>query len=632
VSRALQNSRLAPKADGLCGISPLVVPVVPHEGESLRGYLFRLSSENRYPVSWLYELEPGLRRIFNSKEAVAAAARLADLSSTEQKCLLNPYGLERLTDVFLSAAPRFCPDCLKEGGYLDAIWDVAFACACPKHKVLLVDTCQVCHSRLAWRRPSLSQCSCGADLTKMVSTAAGEKVLSLNAMLWRAAGRVTPPFESSGLPESNLSKLSLKQLCTLFRFLAASGLGNVKQNKMKPSSIAMAVSAMEVVDSLLADWPGGFHRLLEEKCQKGEGLQQAFGSLYRNLYKLFSGAKFFFLRKAFENFLKDNWEGVIDGKYRRFNRLKSSTTSMSTRKASEGLGIGHRRLIKFVQMGVIKASQNLRPSGRKLTLISEADLRRFAKIFPYLVHGRKALVLLGISKKHLSVFVETGLLRTVAKPGAGSVAQWMFDSREVAKLLKKYQAIVPSCEPPAGAVPFSRVCQAYLPSKKSLPAFLDAVQTGTLPVAGIRSDEEFNLGALYFSPESIAEFRARVQGRERGTCSIPECAVRLGVKQEVAYHLVNRGLIASISTGGEKFTGRLIPKENIKAFESEYISLANIAVSQGASMRGAHLWILKKKISEAGISPMTGPDVDGCRQLFYRRSDLNTLAEDSYGA
>lgn len=596
----------------------------PEEEESLRGYLFRLTEANFYASpTWFNKLEPSLKRISSDPDVIDSVARLAGLSSLEQNYLRYPYGIDDLSMPFLSANGRICPLCVQEKGFLDAMWDVAFVCACPKHEVLLVDSCHSCGAPIRWNRHHMTQCRCGADLTKAETSKANQQIIILNILAWKIAGRDIANFRKpENLPETELFSLNLNQLCAFYRFLAASALGNIKLNKTKPGSINDAVFYLKNISAVLTDWPTGFHRIIDTQHQQGEGLRQAFGKLYKSLYESLLDKQFRFVQKAFEDYLNKNWTGVLDGKYGQLFKNKQVSSFISTTEARKMLGIGSRQLIKLVDHGVIKGKQQKRPSGRTLTLVSRADVQRYKKVAPYLINGKEANSLLGISKKHLKAFVANEIIKPIVRPGLGDFAQWKFDSRKIRRLLADLKKYVPQKIAPQGTVPFLKVCQTLLPNQEMLPSFFQAIRTGTLPVAGTLRTEEFRLSALCFDPEEITTFRNKQTRAEMDELTIPEFAEKAGLKQEVAYHLVNTGLVPCIESRGAKFKGRMIAKKTVRDFELKYISLAQVAHAQGASMRGAHLPILMRKLSDQGVLPVTGPSVDGCRQVFYRKKEV----------
>jgi hypothetical protein len=61
---------------------------------------------------------------------------------------------------------RFCPDCLREAAYHRLAWMLKDVSGCLKHRRVLVDRCQNCHSLVPVQDVVRCQCSeCGVDLT-----------------------------------------------------------------------------------------------------------------------------------------------------------------------------------------------------------------------------------------------------------------------------------------------------------------------------------------------------------------------------------------------------------------------------------------------------------------------------------
>jgi hypothetical protein len=260
-----------------------------------RVYLLRLAEKNGYPSPrWLSQLEPML--IINScgEEVIEALARITGFAIDMLKSLTCSLGPNELHARFVSPHARVCQECLKESNVIDAVWDVAFACCCPYHGILLIDTCPKCNKLLSWDRRGVARCNCGADITTAPAIKAQSHIILLNARIWAAAGR--PIFETGPINpiEDVLSGLNLEQLCMVYLFLAANGKSLLSLNGAKPINVIGAVAALDIVNSVLNAWPSGFHQMLEDNCAKGEGLERAFGRQYRYLYGKFSGEAFFF--------------------------------------------------------------------------------------------------------------------------------------------------------------------------------------------------------------------------------------------------------------------------------------------------------------------------------------------------
>ena len=95
--------------------------------------------------------------------------------------------------------------------------------------------------------------------------------------------------------------------------------------------------------------------------------------------------------------------------------------------------------------------------------------------------------------------------------------------------------------------------------------------------------------------------------------SIPEASTILGIKQEVAYHLVNKEFIEVIDAGR---LGRFISKEALANFRRDYRFAHQLWNDRSISPRN-----LIRILKELGIEPVSGPTVDGGRQYLYRALD-----------
>jgi len=98
--------------------------------------------------------------------------------------------------------------------------------------------------------------------------------------------------------------------------------------------------------------------------------------------------------------------------------------------------------------------------------------------------------------------------------------------------------------------------------------------------------------------------------------SVDLAARVLGVKQQVAYELVAKGLLKTTPCSSN---ARAISAAQLQAFKNQYVSLVEIATNWGRSPKWVFLNI------EA--SPVCGPSIDGTRQYFFLRADVRCLTD-----
>src|SRR5690606_12901347 len=85
-------------------------------------------------------------------------------------------GLER--GDFSHSVMRWCHLCLRESVHLRFSWTVKLVCWCPRHRVMLVDTCPQCGCVQRLDRVDLGRCRCGMRLRDL-ATSDGSAALSL---------------------------------------------------------------------------------------------------------------------------------------------------------------------------------------------------------------------------------------------------------------------------------------------------------------------------------------------------------------------------------------------------------------------------------------------------------------------
>lgn len=154
----------------------LICRPMPLDGESWPDYVIRLAEENC--------IKGGLRAMaylagmYVNQLLIAAPSEVLlrfgiilseiyqehplDVPMDRKLTLLVTYGRCNKT--------RLCPLCLAADDipFIRAEWGMPMSIACPHHRTLLIDKCQLCGERLDVFRPGLLQCHCGARLHEQI--------------------------------------------------------------------------------------------------------------------------------------------------------------------------------------------------------------------------------------------------------------------------------------------------------------------------------------------------------------------------------------------------------------------------------------------------------------------------------
>ena len=139
------------------------------------------------------------------------------------------------------------------------------------------------------------------------------------------------------------------------------------------------------------------------------------------------------------------------------------------------------------------------------------------------------------------------------------------------------------------------------------------VRDGALPVAAL-DPEAVGLKRMRFSLGALRAVRHSAASREPLTVQV--AAERLGLKWEVASHLVRVGVIGGAPDG--------IPLSEVERFARDYVTGAQLARNLRTSPRG-----LAARLAASGVLPIVGPEIDGSRQNIFSRADVAGLPHRS---
>jgi hypothetical protein len=167
---------------------------------------------------------------------------------------------------------QFCPDCLREAAYHRRAWMLTDVLACVKHRRLLLNRCQKCHSLVQVQDIVRCQCSeCGADFTNVAMDRRLEPFgLFAQRTVWAWWGLDTLAADSAAWPLPEQPPYALHHL---FRSLADS----IGPRALQPSRFSWTPSDRYKVQSLafkaLTDWPTGFCDFLRACLEHDVGTQ-----------------------------------------------------------------------------------------------------------------------------------------------------------------------------------------------------------------------------------------------------------------------------------------------------------------------------------------------------------------------
>lgn len=248
----------------------LVITPKPHAFEAPLGYILRLSECNGYKNSWfIYQLIYDQLDGNNSERYGLAKILGVDENSLEH---LN-YGpinndllhdrSPNLKDFDLSSfmtKRTFCPQCVKEEGYIDVFWSLRLVVACPRHGCELLSHCQACGKEIYWNRPGLLRCQCGADYSQAKLKQVDSKVAELMQIISEKfhGNSIENLPNNSGYPLKELSLMPVKTLLLFLDSLARDNCRSQQFYKRLKTDAEIVIFAKD----LLSQWPNNFHNMI----------------------------------------------------------------------------------------------------------------------------------------------------------------------------------------------------------------------------------------------------------------------------------------------------------------------------------------------------------------------------------
>lgn len=257
-------------------MSLLVHTPKPNIDESLFGYILRLSDQNGYDTpKTIFQIARMDRRKFSTNiplkpltEILGKPADYLDIISLQiesngisQLQILGHRFDKRLRVKTIDVTKAwFCPDCVKEKGYIDGFWGLRMAVACPVHHSLPLMACPDCNKPIAWVRRGLLTCKCGGHLDQLSATNIDPIILDLTQIIYAKLHRqdLSTRENPFGFPINEINQLSIPSLLGMLERLSAYNSTYPVNDAALPPELYPAKFAAEA----LRDWPSGYHQLL----------------------------------------------------------------------------------------------------------------------------------------------------------------------------------------------------------------------------------------------------------------------------------------------------------------------------------------------------------------------------------
>lgn len=605
---------------------PLMFRPQPINGESLRGYLMRLAEANC--ISNLVWLSQASEEIELLRPMIGTT-----LQGRLPRWLIKIYGWNipskgRLEGCLMTTYARCCPQCLNEKRYWPAEWEQVFYLACHRHGCAMSTHCPDCSRLLEWTRPSLFHCSCGSDITQWpngrnVTAAERQLCAQLAACMAKEAGRMllTDAPELDNLFD-NIKTEELIRLICIFGSYGAPEASRKSRRWLDKLNMNEAPSLVPIAAEILTAWPKRFHLFLAKLGGYGtpdvmrSDPKPEFVSFARCLRKHFTSPGLDFVMAAFRSFAVESWHRVLDRRNKWVSPLDyDEQRYLPAAEVTRHLHISRSRVKELLGENILRGYVKKTPLDREFAVIERRSLIDAEDLINDYIPLKAVSVLLGLPRERINELVTCGLLSETSRRQGAKQAR-LFSRKEVAVFVKRLSAGRREPSDEEGLLTTSTILKVHLATEKEFCSFFAAVIARRLPSVCV-SPLKSGFSALGFLRREFYLWRSEMRATVRSDLlTITAAARELGVKEQVAYHLVHVGLLPSINSTLGKRRCRQVSIGDLAYFKATYISAAELATRWSTSPKA-----IVRILQAQGAEPVSGPRIDSGRQYFFRRRD-----------
>lgn len=613
--------------------SSLVRHPAPFSTESFLGYILRLSQVNGYVSPWTLFALAGMKQseirttgIRCDRLAIIANRNVSELDAIAYSA---PEGHPRwcrilghpvvLGDVDLHA-PKFCPRCVEEKGFIEAHWDLTLMVACPIHRCLLISRCPKCEKSLRWFRPGLLECECEAQVMDVDQTIISQELASLVGVIRRKVLKEKADIANPSLmPLVVLLAMDLRAILSVIRTLGKHRL--LADNDRSTNDPCQIVTRAAEV---LANWPKNFVRLLQDLGKRmlvggKSGVCAQFQSIYGSLFKnkaIASPKQIDFLRKAFLEFVTSHWDGgFVDHKL-----LKALNATASTKKRfitqtefASRLGVQQSTAVRFLNKQEVPPAR-IQSGGSRRFLI-DSEKMTISKTMPGTIYRvREAAKLLGFSVSVLQALKVAGVyeVSNMLPTRAG------YHERDIESL--SYRLLSLSLTKKVSMGMTEVIAMRDVLSGRHYSTEIKVSVVPAILSKGIETvaNADETAGGLLIDRDAYHAFVQLARNRAAGNASSPaEAAKALLCDASTIPGLMEAGLLE----GSKTPTGLRITDASIQEFKRTFVSLACLAKELHTTTRA-----LMRRCVENDVEMLLASSRRNCGpQPFLRISDRPLL-------
>ena len=520
--------------------------------------------------------------------------------------------------------PKICPDCFRDSGYIRKLWELSPVTCCPIHKCMLIEYCPKCHKRIRWGK-SISACSCGFkwEDAKAQQVSDSDYEMTLTERIFTLCCQYSGM--NSLLKKTPLYDLDLEHLLKAVFFIA----GQLMNTTDTTGKVVATLNNNEKIHGLLSkalsvfmNWPSNYFAFLDDLTRKPStsisviGLDQDFGVFYRLLYRQMSALNF--LSNAFEEYLYTNWRKCYY-QMLRIGSMDSEKRKYVTRnEAVKILRVSREWVDYFFDHGEI-AGIRKKVKERNICLIEKESLFSLKKVFSMSISFPEAKAFLGVGEKALNSLIESGLIQPLRGPGVDGFFRRRFSKESLEKFISSIKIKNKTDEDNLKTISFSTCLRKLIFLRIGIVELINLMNQNVLVPCGYSKNKKGLQLLMFYEADVLEYINNRVLStKQEGLYSMEEISKKLGNGMQSTCMLNKRGFFGNVIDG--IYGGSLITQESLDSFEHKYIFCSALAKATGKSSR-----YLIDILSRHGITPASGPNVDGNPKYLYKKEDIKNI-------
>jgi hypothetical protein len=556
----------------------LVITSAPGNEEAGFGYYRRLASDNGFS-SWrdltdTAGVDRNRRQLLMRTDEVAKNLGLepAWAEQAKQKELVcQSWGT-----LYRTQTDAVCPECLNESLHLRHSWGHAYATACPKHQIQLIDRCNVCGLALSGERLHIGLCSCGhnlANLPRLPATHAQQWLSTLIANNGLHSGEIAPVLHSVDI--TRLAKIV--QILCLYADPTRPKLQRVAH---APKSVVEAIKFLAPIETLLTGWPMGFKTHVEQRIAAGRKdartLNTLLGDWYIRLRKLALGT-------AFEEFIQI----VIDAAAEKTECVlgldsakviaESTTGYMHAPEAARAIGISLSRLHESIQANECAHRAKRTGTRGQLYEVPNGEVERIQQARAKWISDAEASDMAEITPSVLERMKSAGVVQSDARWREDLLKAGPVNQQSLADLFENVSRLAnPTTMVDDITVSWAEFTSRRMGENQAIESLMQAIVRGDIRAVSHAK----NLGRLLFRRSDVSRYFG-MPLIEAGM-TIQQLDKATGWKWECIAHWIDEGLLSSEVVQRRGQSCRIVLPHQLLEFRQKYLPLADLARAMGS--------------------------------------------------